>query len=156
LYNYSVAKKTHICEKDVVVMLKSIKLAVLGLVAIPLTFSVIPPVKAVDSTTENEPVVTLEDREILIASPYRDRNYDRYNDGGYRRHRNYQWDNRYNNDDEYRGYRRHRNYQRYDGYEKHPGYGQYREYRRYVRHRRCFYRVEYDGYGDRYRIRVCQ
>lgn len=122
-------------------MLKSIKLAVLGLVATSLTLSLITPVNAVVSTTNSEPVVTEEENKTLVARYYRrdrrDRRYRRY-------HR-------------YPRYRRYRRNRRYDNY-WYPGDRRYRRYNRYRRYwggRRCFHSFQYNRYGDRIRIRIC-
>lgn len=130
-------------------MLKSIQFAALGLFATSLTASVISPVYAVVSTTKNEPVVAdepvvaKEENATLVVQRYRD----------YRRD---SWDRPYRRSRRYRRFRRFRR----NKYGRYPysgrRYKRYRHSRRFRRrNRRCFYRVRYNRFGDRYRVRVC-
>lgn len=115
-------------------MLKSIKITALGLFATSLTLSVISPSGAVVSTTKSEAEVTENKNTTLVVQRYRD--YRR--DGRYRRRRS----------------RRYRKYSRYPYYGR-SGRRYRRSRRRFRRNRRCFYRIRYNRYGGRYRVRVC-
>lgn len=111
-------------------LIKRLKLGIIGLFAASMTVPVAAPVNALISTTSEESITNLEQEAPLIA---------RYKIRRRGRRRVYIIRKRYPKYRRYRRYRRrpvYRRYRRYRKYGRYPVYRRYRKYRRYRRYRR--------------------